>query len=171
MATVIQMALLLAATSRPTLWALRWPLIFSGIAAAAYAAIFVVRASGTGLARRSRKAARSISPRRSASRRSSRPSRSRRRRSTSGSASAGWSWPPGSRFADAHAAAIGAAFVAAAGCIPPDAAVIPILAALSTNTITKATLAALSRDRAFALEVLPGLLLVIGAAWTAWAIF
>ena len=42
-ATVIQMALLLAATSRPTLWALRWPLIFSGVAAAAYAAIFVVR--------------------------------------------------------------------------------------------------------------------------------
>ena len=74
-------------------------------------------------------------------------------------------------FADAHAAAIGAASVAAAGHIPPDAAVIPILAALSTNTITKATLAVLSRDRAFALEVLPGLLLVIGAAWTAWAIF
>ena len=42
-ATIIQMALLLAATSRPTLWALRWPLIFSGVAAAAYAAIFVVR--------------------------------------------------------------------------------------------------------------------------------
>ena len=81
---------------------------------------------------------------------------------------------PGRRgrgFADAHAAAIGAASVAAAGRIPPDAAVIPILAALSTNTITKATLAMLSRDRAFALEVLPGLLLVIGAAWTAWAIF
>jgi uncharacterized membrane protein (DUF4010 family) len=170
-ATIIQMALLLGATSRPTLWALRWPLIFSGVAAAAYAVLFVVRS----LRHRTR-------------------TKEQEGRAFHLPAAVGfaaivaavtlasaaihqWLGERGlvlaagvAGFADAHAAAIGAASVAASGRIPPDAAVIPILAALSTNTLTKATLAVLSRDRAFALEVLPGLLLVIGAAWTAWAI-
>jgi len=171
-ATIIQMALLLAATSRPTLSALRWPLIFSGAAAAAYAAVFVVRSA-----------------------RHRTHSKEQKGRAFHLPAAVGfaaivaavtlasaaihqWLGERGlvlaagvAGFADAHAAAIGAASVAASGRIPPDAAVIPVLAALSTNTVTKATLAVLSRDRAFALEVLPGLLLVIGAAWASWAIF
>jgi len=171
-ATIVQMALLLAATSRQTLWALRWPLVFAGVAACAYAVYFVIR----GARHRAR-------------------SGEHKGRAFHLPAAVGfaaivaivtlasaaihqWLGERGlvlaaaiAGFADTHAAAIGAASVAASGRIPPEAAVIPILAALSTNTITKATLAVLSRDRAYALEVIPGLLLVIGAAWTAWAIF
>jgi uncharacterized membrane protein (DUF4010 family) len=73
-------------------------------------------------------------------------------------------------FADAHAAAIGVASLVAAGKIAPDQAVLPILAGLSTNTMTKAVLAVTAGGRVYALEVIPGLLAVIGAAWVAWMI-
>jgi hypothetical protein len=52
-----------------------------------------------------------------------------------------------------------------AGKITAGDAVIPILEALTSNAVTKAVLAATSGDRAYALEIIPGLLLVIGAAW------
>jgi hypothetical protein len=42
---------------------------------------------------------------------------------------------------------------------------LPILAGLSTNTISKVLLAATSGGRLFALRVIPGLSLVVFAAW------
>ena len=171
-ATVVQMALLLAATSRQTLWALRWPLIFAGVAAGAYAVFFVIRGA--------RHRTHSGEHKGHAFRLPAAVGFAALVAAVTLASAAIHHWL-GERglvlaagiagFADTHAAAIGAASVAASGQIPATAAVIPILTALSTNTITKATLAVLSRDRAFALEVLPGLLLVIGAAWAAWAIF
>lgn len=68
-------------------------------------------------------------------------------------------------FVDAHAAAISIAAMAAAGKLAPAAAVIPILAGFTTNTVTKAVLAVATGGRAFALRVIPGLLLVTAAAW------
>jgi len=44
-------------------------------------------------------------------------------------------------------------------------AVFPILAGLSTNTISKMFLAGTSGGRSFALRVIPGLIVVAVAAW------
>jgi uncharacterized membrane protein (DUF4010 family) len=44
-------------------------------------------------------------------------------------------------------------------------AVFPILAGLSTNTISKTLLAGFSGGRSFALRVIPGLIFVALAAW------
>ena len=50
-------------------------------------------------------------------------------------------------FAHAHASALSAASLVAAGTIQPSQAVIPILAALTTNSITKAVIAAATGGR------------------------
>ena len=67
-------------------------------------------------------------------------------------------------FADAHSAAVSAAQLASAQRIGADQAVLPVLAALTTNTVTKIVLA-FTGHRTFALCVVPGLLLVVAAAW------
>jgi uncharacterized membrane protein (DUF4010 family) len=69
-------------------------------------------------------------------------------------------------FADAHAAAISAATLVAAGRLEADAAVIPILVALTTNSVTKAALAAGIGGWAYAHRVILGLALVLAAAWS-----
>lgn len=68
-------------------------------------------------------------------------------------------------FVDAHAAAISVGTLVAAGKIPVEDALFPVLLGLTTNTMTKAFLAVGSGSRRFAAAVLPGLLLVIGSAW------
>jgi uncharacterized membrane protein (DUF4010 family) len=68
-------------------------------------------------------------------------------------------------FADAQAATASAAALVASGTISPQDAVIPVLAGLSTNTISKATAAALAGKRRFAAGVWPGLALILAAAW------
>jgi uncharacterized membrane protein (DUF4010 family) len=47
----------------------------------------------------------------------------------------------------------------------PADAILPILAGFSTNTISKLVLASTSGDRSFAVRVIPGLILVVLAAW------
>jgi hypothetical protein len=44
-------------------------------------------------------------------------------------------------------------------------AVFPVLAALTTNTVSKTVFALSSGSRAFALRLIPGLILVAAAAW------
>jgi len=73
-------------------------------------------------------------------------------------------------LADIQAGAISVAGLVAAGKIAPDHAVIPILAALSASTLTKSVLAVVAGGRAYALRVVPGLLLVLAAAWAGAAI-
>ena len=68
-------------------------------------------------------------------------------------------------FADTHAPAISVASLVASGKIKAAEAILPILAALSTNTVTKMVFAITSGGAAFALRVIPGLILVIAAAW------
>jgi uncharacterized membrane protein (DUF4010 family) len=70
-------------------------------------------------------------------------------------------------FADAHSAAVSVASLAASGKLDPGVAVIPILAGLTTNTVSKVVLSFTAGGRTFAARVAPGLLLVIGAAWIA----
>ncbi len=68
-------------------------------------------------------------------------------------------------FADTHSAAISIASLAAAGKIAPAQAVLPILTAMSTNTVTKIVVAFTAGGRVFAFRVVPGLLLVLAALW------
>lgn len=71
-------------------------------------------------------------------------------------------------LADTHAPAVSVATLVSSGAIKVDAATLPILLALTTNTLTKCTAAIALGDGKFAIRVVPGLLLVAGAAWTGW---
>jgi uncharacterized membrane protein (DUF4010 family) len=68
-------------------------------------------------------------------------------------------------FVDTHAAAISVASLVASGKMTAADAVLPVLTGLSTNTISKLVLAGTSGGRAFAVRVIPGLILVVLAAW------
>jgi uncharacterized membrane protein (DUF4010 family) len=68
-------------------------------------------------------------------------------------------------LADAQAAVASVASLSAGSKLTPAQTVIPILAALTTNTVTKITLATTSGGKPFARQVVPGLIIVIGAAW------
>jgi len=68
-------------------------------------------------------------------------------------------------FVDAHSAAISVASLVGNGKIAGGEAIVPILVGISTNTISKIVLAASAGGWAFALRVVPGLILVAAAAW------
>lgn len=68
-------------------------------------------------------------------------------------------------LADTHASAISVASLVRTGTIPAGDAVLPILAALTTNTVSKIVFAYVNGGMPFALRVVPGLVLVIVAAW------
>jgi uncharacterized membrane protein (DUF4010 family) len=68
-------------------------------------------------------------------------------------------------FADTHSAAVSIASLVASGKMTPADAISPILAALSTNTVSKIVVAWASGGRSYGLRLVPGLLLVILAAW------
>lgn len=161
-ATVLQMALVLAATSLPVLRHLALPLGFAGLAALAYGAAFTVSAL------------------RQARDGDDRPGRAFR---LSGAlifagmlavilfASAALQQSFGAAgvlaaatlagFADTHAAAISVASLQ----MDAGAAAIPILAAFTTNSVSKAVFAWVGGGATFALRVIPGLVLVTAAAW------
>lgn len=73
-----------------------------------------------------------------------------------------------SGLADTHAPAVAVAQLVAAGQIALSGAAVPILLALSTNTLSKCVAATSAGGRPFALSLVPGLLLMVGAAWGAW---
>ena len=68
-------------------------------------------------------------------------------------------------FADTHSAAISVASLVHDQRITAPLAVVPILAALTTNTVTKMIFAVSTGGRPFALYVIPGLILMVAAAW------
>jgi uncharacterized membrane protein (DUF4010 family) len=68
-------------------------------------------------------------------------------------------------FADTHSAAVSVAALVEEKRITAPLAVIPILAAITTNTISKMIFAVSAGGRAFALYVIPGLVLLVIAAW------
>jgi uncharacterized membrane protein (DUF4010 family) len=74
-----------------------------------------------------------------------------------------------SGVADSQSAAVSAANLVARGRISANDAVIPVLVALSTNSLSKAVVAYGLGKRRYAVEVWLGLALVVGAAWAAWA--
>ena len=165
--TVIQMSALLAATSMPVLIDLSFPMLCAGVLVTAYGAIFTILAFR-------QEGVEKLPPGRAFSLPKALGLAAMlatimlisallreffgERGLIVGAAIAG--------LADTHAAAVSAAAIVASGKMPPGDAVIPILAALSTNTISKIVVAFTSGGRAFALRVLPGLIFLIAGAWT-----
>lgn len=165
-ATVIQMAVVVGVTSLETLKAMAPSLALAGATAVAYGAVFTV-----------------LGLRRTATNGDDRaPAVSLKAALTFGAILAlvllaaaalrTWFGDAGviaaaalAGLVDTHAAAISVAALVASGALPPEGAVLPILAGLSTNTASKLLFAVTSGGRAFALRVAPGLVLVMAAAW------
>ena len=70
-----------------------------------------------------------------------------------------------SGLADAHATAASVASLVATQKITASAAVWPILAGLTTNSIMKAVVAFKANGTNYAMRIVPGLALVIGVIW------
>lgn len=166
-ATIVQMAIVVAAVSPPTLRVLAAPLACAGLTAIAYGAVFTLRAlrapppedaadSGQAFGLRTAlifagllSVVMVVSAALSA--------RFGEAGAVVGAGAAG--------LVDAHAAGVAVASMANSGHIEPQAAVAPILAGLTTNTATKIALAFAGGRGAFAWRVVPGLVLVMAAAW------
>ena len=166
LATITQMAAVIAAISLPTLRALGAPLVCAGVAAGGYSLVFSIAAL-----------------------RQKAEGRSEPGQAFSLAAALGfaltlaavlvasgalreWFGQAGAVAAagvaglvDTHSAAISIASLVAAGKPTPNDAVAPILAGLSTNTLSKMIFAGTSGGPSFALRVIPGLILVALAAW------
>ena len=165
-ATVAQMAAVLAATNEKTLAAMTIPLVFAGIVAGGYGLAFTLRAlrtptegsrpAGAPLGIKTAlifTATLSIVTLASAA--------ARARFGEAGVVAAGAL----EGFVDAHAAAISIASLVAAGHLEPAKAVWPILAGFTTNALTKVVVAAMAGRRTYAIRVVPGVFLVVLAAW------
>ena len=165
-ATIVQMAIVLAATSSTTLRIMSVPLACAGLTAVTYGSVFMVRAlrEKTEVEAQSGHAfslwtalifALTLSSILVAS-----------------AALREWFGETGvilavavAGFVDTHAAAIAVASLVASGRMSPCDAIFPILAGLSTNTISKMFVAGTSGGRSFALRVIPGLIAVASASW------
>ena len=167
-ATIAELGVVLWVTNRSVLWNIRFPLIATAVVAAAYGAIFMFRTLKHG------------SP-------DSAPAGSAfslkvtlilavtvtavvfasaavnavfgKRGLIAASAIAG--------LGDAHSAAVSVASLVTAGKITVKDATVPIFAALTTNTVTKAVLSFTAGGRGFALRVVPGLVLMMVPLWVA----
>ena len=73
-------------------------------------------------------------------------------------------------LADSQSAAISAATLASTGHIGATSASVAILAALTSNTVSKAVMAGALGNRRFASQVWPGLVLILVGAWGGWAL-
>ena len=165
-ATIVQMALVIAATSTATLRTLSVPLVCAGSAAVVYGTVFTVRALKQ-TTECEAQGGRAFSPSTAlvfALTLSSILIASAVLREWFGetgiilaAAIAG--------FVDTHSAAISVASLVASGKMSAVDAIFPILAGLSTNTVSKIFLASTSGGNSFASRVIPGLIVVALAAW------
>lgn len=165
-ATIVQMALVIAATSVVALQALSIPLLGAGIVAAAYGAGFTIRALRE-------KGAAEPQPGRAFSL----PvalvfGLTVSAMLVASAALREWFGETGvivaavaAGFVDTHSAAIAVASLVASGKMTVADAVFPILAGLSTNTVSKMIFASSSGGWPFAVRLIPGLILVAVAAW------
>ncbi len=165
-ATIIQMAVVVGTTSLPALQTLTPSLFFAGIAAVAYGAVFTIIAI------------------RQKTKNDPKPGKAFKFSTALifaavlagimlvSAALREWFGGTGvilaaalAGFVDTHAAAISVASLVASGKMPAADALIPILAGLTTNTISKLIFARTNGGNAFALRVVPGLILVALSAW------
>jgi len=172
LATVLQLTLLLAAINRPTLQALAAPLIFGGVSIAIYGFIITLNSFHTG------------------SSEISKPGRSFSVKTAfilatviaaallASAALKAWFGQAGlvvasavAGLADIHASTISVASLTASGKLSAINAVVPILFAFSVNAFSKAVAAIVGGGRAFALQVIPSLIIQVSAVWLGWWIF
>lgn len=170
-ATVVQMAAVLAATSMDMLRALALPLTGFGVVAVCYGALFMFR-----------NAALPSSAQQDPGRAFSFSTALLFALSITAVvfASAAIVWWLGAGglipaaavtgFADAHSTAISVGSLVAAEKISVAEGTLPILLGLTTNTVTKVVIAIVNGGSRYAMQVVPGLLLTIGAAWLGWAL-
>jgi uncharacterized membrane protein (DUF4010 family) len=165
-ATVAQIAVVVAATSPATALALAAPLSFAGLAAVLYGLLFAFRLTDT-LTDGSLTAGGAFS------------FKSALMLTTilvvvliASSALRTWFGDRGlvaaaamAGFADAHATAVSMATQVAAGKMAARDGCLPILVGFTTNSVTKIVLAVAGGTKAFALRVVPGLIVVLVAAW------
>jgi uncharacterized membrane protein (DUF4010 family) len=165
-ATIVQMAIVLAATSLATLHKLSIPLVCAGGAAAVYGTIFTVWALRQ-KTEHQRQGGRAFSIKTAIA-----FALTLAGILIASAAFRDWFGEAGvilatalAGFVDTHAAAISVASLVAAGKLQARDAIVPILAGLSTNTISKIFFAAASGGRPFAFRVIPALIVVAIAAW------
>jgi uncharacterized membrane protein (DUF4010 family) len=165
-ATVVQLAILVAATNMPTLQALWLPLVFSGAAAVLYGGAFTLWAL--------RQTAQKHEAQGNAFSLTTALTFAAILAVVLLAAAAAQDWfgdagvlvaAAAAGFADTHSAAVSVASLVSDGRIKPTQTIIPVLAAFTTNTITKMVFAVTAGGRDFALYVIPGLLLMLVAAW------
>jgi len=165
-ATIIYLAIVLTVTDMAVLAAMSKPLIYAGIAAIAYGAAFMMRigaAHGADAPERSRAFSLPVALGLAATLSAI---------LLATAAAETWFGSTGitfaaslAGFADAHTSAISVASLAATGKVIPADTVIPILAGVTTNTASKIVFAVAAGGGRFAMRVIPGLLLVLAAAW------
>ncbi len=165
-ATILEFAAVLAATNRPALKLMATPLLAAGIVAVIYGLLFTIRTvQSAGPVSASRGRAFSLKTAivfaltitAMLFLAAALNSWAGQRGVTIATAVAG--------FADAHSPAVSVASLGSAGSLDVNFALVPLLGALTTNTITKIVLAITSGGKRYALQVVPGLVLVICAAW------
>lgn len=165
-ATIVQMAVVVATIQPALLHALLWPLVFGGVAACAYALPFIPG-----------KAQQQEQPNADAGRAFDLKTALVFAAVVSAVLllSAGLSAWLGTRgtllaaaltgLVDTHATAASVASLVAAGRLPVEAALWPILAGLTTNTLSKVLVAFSSGGLRYAARIVPGLVLVVTAVW------
>ena len=173
LATIFQLALLLAAIHPPTLHALMWPLVFGGVSIAIYGLIVTLY---------------SLNNKNTAD--ENRPTKTFSVNTAlmlaaviavaliASAALKAWFGQAGlvlasgvAGVADAHAAAISVASLAAASKLSAESAVIPILVAFSVNSVSKAVMAVISGGKDFSYQVILGLIVQVSATWVGWWLF
>lgn len=168
LATVVYLALLLAATSPAVLRAMAAPLLAAGVAAAAYGLLIALRSVRTHDGD-TPPPGRPFNPRLAllfAATMGVLLLITAFLTDRYGASGAGLAAALAG-FADAHSAAAAVASLQAGGRITAEQAVLPILAGFTTNACSKLIVAVTTGDRGFALQVVPGVLLSVGAAWLA----
>ena len=167
-ATFIQMGAVLAAVSEPTLRALALPLIAGGCAAAIYGAIFTARTLQNGEGQ-GHEPGRAFSVRIALV-----LAATMAIMLVAAAALKEWLGETGiaigaaaGGFVDTHSAAISVASLAASGKIAPREAALPIMLAMTSNTVSKIIIALTAGTGAFAVRVAPGLVFAIASAWAA----
>src|SRR5580700_7721992 len=165
-ATTVQLAILIAATSLETLKVFYLPLVFSGAAALLYGGVFTLwalrhkaddhEAPGSAFSIRTALTFAAILA----------------VVLLVAAAAQDWFGEAGvvvaaasAGFADTHSAAVSVAALVQENRIAAPMSVIPILAAITTNTISKMVFAVSTGGRGFAFYVIPGLILLVAAAW------
>lgn len=166
-ATFIQMAVILAAISRPTLLAMAPALAAGALVATGYAACFALRPAGS-TAVQDVQAGRAFSVPAALG-----LAAIMALMLVATAALKDWFGDAGliagttvMGFADAHSPAVAIASMVASTRLTPEAATLPILAAMTTNAVSKCVVAGSLGAGAFLLRTAPGIILSMLACWT-----